>query len=179
MFAGNSILRLAVAVHYLFVEEAVTFDRVAVSFAAGHGVDTEANHADFGAKGFGVLYRPAKVCGLKCEHLSSLHIQVCRRVRRASSLHDCVNRIKYFLTLLCKFFSCDIVRHMITRHVREVAEKRGIKNAHGLQLALEVSPTAAAKLWKGEFEMIGLVTLDRLCRVLRCKPGDLLKYEQD
>lgn len=94
-------------------------------------------------------------------------------------LHDCVNSRKRVLTLLCKFFSCDMVRHMITRHIREVAERRGIKNAHGLQLVLEVSPTAAAKLWKGEFEMIGLVTLDKLCRVLRCKPGDLLKYEQD
>ena len=68
---------------------------------------------------------------------------------------------------------------MITKHIREVAEKRGIKNAHGLQLVLEVSPTAAAKLWKGDFEMIGLGTLDKLCRVLRCKPADLLKYEAD
>ena len=72
-----------------------------------------------------------------------------------------------------------MVRHMITKHVKEIAEKRGIKNAHGLELALEVSPTAAAKLWKGQFEMIGLGTLDKLCRVLRCKPGDLLKYEPD
>lgn len=72
-----------------------------------------------------------------------------------------------------------MVRHMITKHVREVAERRGIKNAHGLQNALEVSPTAAAKLWKGEFEMIGLGTLDKLCRVLRCKPSDLLRYEPD
>ncbi len=72
-----------------------------------------------------------------------------------------------------------MVLAMITKHIREVAEKRGIKNAHGLQKALEVSPTAAAKLWKGDFEMIGLVTLDKLCRVLRCKPADLLKYEPD
>jgi Predicted transcriptional regulator len=72
-----------------------------------------------------------------------------------------------------------MVQYMITRHIREVAERRGIKNAHGLQLALEVSPTAAAKLWKGEFEMIGIGTLDKLCRVLRCKLGDLLKYEPD
>jgi DNA-binding Xre family transcriptional regulator len=72
-----------------------------------------------------------------------------------------------------------MLRRMITRHVREVAEKRGIKNAHGLQIALAISPTAAAKLWKGEFEMIGLVTLDKLCRVLRCKPADLLKYQSE
>jgi DNA-binding Xre family transcriptional regulator len=72
-----------------------------------------------------------------------------------------------------------MVRGMITKHVKEIAERRGIKNAHGLELALEISPTAAAKLWKGQFEMIGLGTLDKLCRVLRCKPGDLLKYEAD
>jgi DNA-binding Xre family transcriptional regulator len=72
-----------------------------------------------------------------------------------------------------------MVLRMITKHVREVAEKRGIKNAHGLQLALEVSPTAAAKLWKGEFEMIGLGTLNKLCSVLRCKPADLLRYLPD
>lgn len=72
-----------------------------------------------------------------------------------------------------------MLRLMITKHIREVAEKRGIKNAHGLQTALDISPTAAAKLWKAEFEMIGLGTLDKLCRVLRCKPSDLLKYEPD
>jgi DNA-binding Xre family transcriptional regulator len=72
-----------------------------------------------------------------------------------------------------------MVLAMITKHIREVAEKRGIKNAHGLQIALKVSPTAAAKLWKGNFEMIGLGTLDKLCLVLRCKPGDLLKYEPE
>jgi DNA-binding Xre family transcriptional regulator len=70
-----------------------------------------------------------------------------------------------------------MVLAMISKHIREVAEKRGIKNAHGLQKTLAISPTAAAKLWKGEFVMLGLSTLDNLCRVLRCKPGDLLKYE--
>jgi DNA-binding Xre family transcriptional regulator len=69
-----------------------------------------------------------------------------------------------------------MVFRMITKHIKEVAEKRGIKNAHGLQKALKVSPTAAAKLWKGDFEMIGIGTLDKLCRVLRCKTSDLLKY---
>jgi DNA-binding Xre family transcriptional regulator len=72
-----------------------------------------------------------------------------------------------------------MVRGMITKHVREVAEKRGIKNAHGLQNALGVSPTAAAKLWKGEFEMIGLGTLDKLCEVLSCQPNALFKYVSD
>ena len=68
---------------------------------------------------------------------------------------------------------------MIRKHIKEIAEKRGIKNAYGLQLAIEVSPTVAAKLWSGNFEMIGLGTLDKLCKVLKTNPGKLLTYEQE
>jgi DNA-binding Xre family transcriptional regulator len=68
---------------------------------------------------------------------------------------------------------------MIVKHVRELAEKRGINHAHALELAIEVSPTVAAKLWKGEFEMIGLKTLNKLCRVLKTTPGKLLTYMPD
>ena len=68
---------------------------------------------------------------------------------------------------------------MIKKHIKEIAEKRGIKNAYGLQLAIEVSPTVAAKLWSGNFEMIGLGTLDKLCRVLKTNPGKLLSYEDE
>jgi len=67
---------------------------------------------------------------------------------------------------------------MIKKHIKEIAEKRGIKNAHGLQLALDISPTVASKLWKGDFEMIGIGTLDKLCRVLKCQPGKLLTFEE-
>lgn len=68
---------------------------------------------------------------------------------------------------------------MITKHIQEMAEKRGIRNAHGLQKAIDVSPTVAAKLWAGNFEMIGLGTLDKLCRVLRCQPDKLLRFVPD
>lgn len=67
---------------------------------------------------------------------------------------------------------------MIKKHIKEVAEKRGIRNAYGLQKAIDVSPTVAAKLWSGNFEMIGLGTLDKLCRVLKCQPGRLLSYDE-
>jgi DNA-binding Xre family transcriptional regulator len=67
---------------------------------------------------------------------------------------------------------------MIKKHIREIAEKRGIRNAYGLQIAIGVSPTVAAKLWSGNFEMIGLGTLDKLCRFLKCQPGRLLSYEE-
>jgi DNA-binding Xre family transcriptional regulator len=69
---------------------------------------------------------------------------------------------------------------MIIVTIRERAEKCGISNAYQLQKAMEVSPTLAARLWSGEFDMIGVkTTLDRLCRVLRCQPDKLLKYVPD
>jgi DNA-binding Xre family transcriptional regulator len=68
---------------------------------------------------------------------------------------------------------------MITKHIREVAEKRGITTAYQLRKALGVSPTAATKLWSQDFEMIGIGTLDKLCRVLSCQPNQLFKYVRD
>jgi len=65
---------------------------------------------------------------------------------------------------------------MIKTHIREMAEKRGITTAYQLQKALGISPNGAARLYRDEFEMIGFVTLDALCRVLRCKPGNLIEY---
>jgi DNA-binding Xre family transcriptional regulator len=66
---------------------------------------------------------------------------------------------------------------MIVVTIKERAEKCGIANAYQLQKALEVSPTLAARLWRGDFEMIGIVTLDRLCSLLRCQPDKLLRYK--
>jgi DNA-binding Xre family transcriptional regulator len=69
---------------------------------------------------------------------------------------------------------------MVTKHVREMAERRGIKTANALRKAAGISsPTVSNKLWKGDFEMIGLATLDKLCTALRCKVGDLLVYHSD
>jgi DNA-binding Xre family transcriptional regulator len=68
---------------------------------------------------------------------------------------------------------------MVMIHVRETAERRGIKNAYGLQLATGLSPDVTQRLWRGEWEKIGKETLDRLCRALRCQPGKLLTYEPD
>lgn len=68
---------------------------------------------------------------------------------------------------------------MVTSCIREVAEKRGLENANQLRLALNVSPTLAARLWKGDFGMLGMGTLDKLCRVLKCQPGMILKYKAE
>jgi DNA-binding Xre family transcriptional regulator len=69
---------------------------------------------------------------------------------------------------------------MIEVTIRERAEKCGIENAYQLQKALDVSPTLAARLWRGDFKMVGVQdTLDGLCRVLRCQPDKLFKYVPD
>jgi DNA-binding Xre family transcriptional regulator len=69
---------------------------------------------------------------------------------------------------------------MIVVSIRERAEKCGIENAYQLQKAMGVSPTLAARLWGGDFKMIGVNdTLNSLCRVLRCQPDKLFKYVQE
>ncbi len=64
-------------------------------------------------------------------------------------------------------------------HVRVVAEARGIANASQLWRRIGGSQESAAQLWKGEFKMIGIRTLEKLCGVLECQPGDLLTYALD
>jgi DNA-binding Xre family transcriptional regulator len=68
---------------------------------------------------------------------------------------------------------------MIVSQIRELAVRRGIENANQLKEALDVSPTLAARLWRGDFERIGMNTLDRLCTLLKCQVGSLLKYESN
>jgi DNA-binding Xre family transcriptional regulator len=66
---------------------------------------------------------------------------------------------------------------MITPTIKQMAGKRGIENANQLTKALGVSPDLGARLWREDFLRIDLATLDKLCRVLKCKPNDLLRYE--
>lgn len=63
--------------------------------------------------------------------------------------------------------------------IKERAEKRGIKNAHQLGLALGVAPNVSARLWSGEFEKLGMNTFEKLCEVLACQPNVLFRYEED
>ncbi|MCU1287824.1 MAG: hypothetical protein JWN60_53 [Acidobacteria bacterium] len=65
---------------------------------------------------------------------------------------------------------------MIKIKIKEIAKSRGIKNAHRLQIAAELSPAAAARFWKTEVEKISMETLDKLCKTLECQPGDLFVY---
>ncbi len=68
---------------------------------------------------------------------------------------------------------------MISVKIREVAEKRGITTAYQLQKAMDVQPSVAARLWKGEFTKIDLGTLDKLCTLFKCQTDKLLRYEPD
>jgi DNA-binding Xre family transcriptional regulator len=68
---------------------------------------------------------------------------------------------------------------MITVRIREMAEKRGIMTAYQLQKAMDVAPSLAAKWWTNDMRMIGIDTLSRLCKTLRCKPSDILVYSAD
>jgi DNA-binding Xre family transcriptional regulator len=68
---------------------------------------------------------------------------------------------------------------VITVKIAELAAKRGITTAYQLQKALNVPPAMAAKLWKGEFKMIGLETLNKLCNVLCCEPHQILAFKPD
>lgn len=63
---------------------------------------------------------------------------------------------------------------MITFRVKEMAEYRGLKNAHGLQLKAGLASHVANRLWKGQVERISVETIDRLCEALDCGPGDFI-----
>jgi DNA-binding Xre family transcriptional regulator len=65
---------------------------------------------------------------------------------------------------------------MIQINIQKMARLRDLKNAHQLQLAANLSPAAAVRLWKGEVEKISMETLDRLCSALQCGPGDLFVF---
>ncbi len=68
---------------------------------------------------------------------------------------------------------------MIDSRVKQIAERSGIKSAYELQRALDLSPTVALRLWRGEVTRFSMETLDKLCKALECQVGDLLVYVKD
>jgi putative transcriptional regulator len=66
--------------------------------------------------------------------------------------------------------------------LKEVRQQRGVSQNELAQLT-EMSPQNIQKLeqYPGKFgaKSITFETLDRLCRALSCKPGDLLDYVED
>jgi excisionase family DNA binding protein len=65
---------------------------------------------------------------------------------------------------------------MIKIKVAEKALSLGFKNPFALQNALNLSPTVAARLWKGKFRKIGIDTLLKLCDLFKCQVDELLFY---
>jgi excisionase family DNA binding protein len=60
--------------------------------------------------------------------------------------------------------------------IAELAGKHQLKSAYALQKALNISPTMASRLWKGEFDKIGINTMEKLCDYFYCQPNDFLEY---
>lgn len=67
---------------------------------------------------------------------------------------------------------------VIKVRIKEVAEDRGIMTAYQLQKLCDVHPSLAAKWFKNDLKMIGIDSLDLLCRKLNCTPNDLLAIEK-
>ena len=65
----------------------------------------------------------------------------------------------------------------VTSRIRQVAEGCGIENAFQLWKRIGGSKEKSAQLWSGEFKMLGMNTLAKLCKELECQVGDLLVYK--
>ncbi len=65
---------------------------------------------------------------------------------------------------------------MIKIKIAELAGKHGLKTAYALQKALDIPPTMASRLYKGEFDKIGIGTIEKLCAYFGCQPDAFLEY---
>jgi DNA-binding Xre family transcriptional regulator len=68
-------------------------------------------------------------------------------------------------------------RFMIKLIVRDLAGAAGIGNALVLSRQSGLAYAMCYKLWNDQQTRIDLTTIDRLCEVLRCAPGDLFVRE--
>ncbi len=66
---------------------------------------------------------------------------------------------------------------MIKIKIAELAAKRAdVTTAYQLQNFLGISPSIASRLWKGDFDKIGINTINKLCYRLKCQPNDFIEY---
>ena len=68
---------------------------------------------------------------------------------------------------------------MIKLLVKEVAEREGIRNALDLANQAGLHYQTVYSLWRGESKQIGLETIEKLCRALGVRPGQLFQLEPD
>lgn len=66
---------------------------------------------------------------------------------------------------------------MVRLTIREAAEKRGLTTAYQLQKKMDVPPGTAARLWRGDLEMVALKTLDFVCEKLECDLSEVIQRE--
>ena len=69
------------------------------------------------------------------------------------------------------------ISFMIKLIVRDLAMGEGIGNALVLSKQSGLAYAMCYKLWNDQQTRIDLTTIDRLCDVLRCSPGDLIVRE--
>ncbi|HSK70890.1 MAG TPA: helix-turn-helix transcriptional regulator [Pyrinomonadaceae bacterium] len=65
---------------------------------------------------------------------------------------------------------------MIKIKIQEYLKSQAVENAYQLQQILGISPTVAARLWKGDFDKIGINTIDKICWEFDCQPNDLFEF---
>ncbi len=65
---------------------------------------------------------------------------------------------------------------MIKIKIAELAKKHDVTSAYQLQNFLNISPSIASRLWKGDFEKIGINTINKLCNRFDCQPSDFMEY---
>ena len=67
---------------------------------------------------------------------------------------------------------------LIWPEIERLMELRGIPSRDGLAEAAGMHKSSLYKISKGEVNP-SFRNLERLCRVLRCQPGDLLRFDDD
>ncbi|MFP5260895.1 MAG: helix-turn-helix domain-containing protein [Blastocatellia bacterium] len=63
--------------------------------------------------------------------------------------------------------------------VKEVAQRAGIKNARELADRAGIHLNSAYGVWNNTARMLALDTLDKLCTLLKVKPGQLFDHEAE
>jgi len=67
---------------------------------------------------------------------------------------------------------------LIWPEIERLMELRGIPSRDALAASAHISKSTLYKMSKGVFQP-SMTNLGKICRVLRCQPGDLLRFEDD
>ncbi|MGH9826095.1 MAG: helix-turn-helix domain-containing protein [Blastocatellia bacterium] len=68
---------------------------------------------------------------------------------------------------------------MIKLLVKEVAEREGVRNPLDLSKRAGLHYQTVYSLWRGQSKQIGLETIEKLCRALGVRPGQLFQLDPD